>query len=117
RVIYTSDRSPYTLRQDLSDDELVRASARRSESVFDYTPRGAGAGMATQAVGAGLVKLADWKVFVAQPRLSMRLQAPEYYALTLALIALALGGGILVARSLSDAVTQPIVRLTSIIHS
>ncbi|MEP7307541.1 MAG: response regulator [Acidobacteriota bacterium] len=117
RVIYTSDHSPYALRQDLSDDELVRASARQSENVFDYTPRGAGAGKTSQAVGAGRVKLADWKVFVQQPRLTMRLQAPEYYVLTLALIALALGGGILVARSFSDAVTQPLERLTAIMRS
>jgi len=116
RVIYTSDRSPYALRQDLTDDELVRGSARQSESIFDYTPKIAGASNATQAVGAGRVKLADWKVFVAQPRLNMRLQAPEYYILTLALFALALGGGILVARSFSDAVTQPLEQLTAMMR-
>ncbi len=117
RVIYTSERSPFTLRQDLSGDELVHAAARQSENVYDYTPKVAGAGNATQAVGTGVVDLADWKVFVTQPRLSMRLQAPEYYVLTLALIALALGGGILVARSFSDAVTQPLEQLTSVVRS
>ena len=92
----------------------ARDSRRTSTTTRRRSP---GAGNATQAVGTGLVELADWKVFVAQPRLSMRLQAPEYYVLTLALIALALGGGILVARSFSDAVTQPLEQLTSIMRS
>jgi len=117
RVVYASARSPYALLQDLSDDELVRAKIRQSEGTYDYAAKGAGAGNATQAVGTSRVILTDWDVFVTQPRLTMRLQAPEYYALTLALIALALGGGILVARSFSDAVTQPLEQLASMMRT
>ena len=99
RVISASDRSSYVLEQDLSDSELVRASRDAPDGIYQYTPKAGNRPLPIEVVGVGTIAIADWKVFVAQPRLGMRLQSERYYAFTLALIALALGGAVLVART------------------
>ena len=47
----------------------------------------------------------------------MRLQSNQYYVWTLALIALALGGAVLVAQSFSDTVTRPLEQLVTIVRN
>ena len=39
RAIYASDGSSYKTQQDLSDDELVRASQRAPDGIYQYTPK------------------------------------------------------------------------------
>jgi signal transduction histidine kinase/FixJ family two-component response regulator len=117
RAIYASDRSSYKGQQDLSDDELVRASQRASDGIYQYTPPVGMGALAIEIVGVGTTTLAGWKVLVSQPRLGMRLQSNQYYAWTLALIALALGGAVLVAQSFSDTVTRPLEQLVTIVRN
>jgi signal transduction histidine kinase/CheY-like chemotaxis protein/HPt (histidine-containing phosphotransfer) domain-containing protein len=117
RVIYASDRSPYNVQQDLSEDELLSAGQRGSGDIYQYTPKGADTALGVQVVGAGTAALPGWKVLVAEPRLNMRLQSPGYYALTLVLIGLALGGAVLVARSFTGTVTGPLEQLVTIVRS
>jgi hypothetical protein len=49
-------------------------------------------------------------VFIEQPLLTLRLQSTGYYAFTLALMLLALGGRVLGARAFAGAVTRPLER-------
>jgi signal transduction histidine kinase/FixJ family two-component response regulator len=116
RVIYASDRSPLKVHQDLSNDELVTAGDRASDNLFAYSQKAGGDFRTMQLVGTGRSTLAGWKVFFGQPRLNMRLQSPRFYALTLALIGLALGGAVLVARSFSDTVTGPLEQLVTMVR-
>jgi signal transduction histidine kinase/FixJ family two-component response regulator len=116
RAIYASDRSSYKAQQDLSDDEVVRAGRRAPDGIYQYMPEG-GKVLAIEVVGVGTTTLAGWKVLVSQPRLGMRLQSNQYYAWTLALIALAIGGAVLVAQSFSDTVTRPLEQLVTIVRN
>jgi signal transduction histidine kinase/ActR/RegA family two-component response regulator len=116
RVICASDQSGYAIEQDLSGAELVRAS-RPPDGIYRYN-RSAGIGsIATQVVGVSTIGIAGWRVFVSQPQLAMRLQSERYYVLMVALIALALGGAIMAARSFSDIVTRPLEQLVSIVRN
>ena len=47
----------------------------------------------------------------------MRLQANRYYVMTLMLIALALGGAVMVARSSSQTVTRPLEQLITLVRN
>ena len=117
RVIYASDPSWHTVQQDLSDDELVRQSSRAVDGIFQYTPKTPGGRRGAQLVGESAIDVAGWKVFVGQPRINLFVQTPAYYGLTLALIALALGGAVLGARSFANAVTHPLEQLETIVRN
>ena len=115
RVIYATASSGYTVLQSLAQDAIVKASPGAVNGVFRYsreTPQG---GRATQLVAEAVVGPSGWKVFVEQPVLNMRLQSTGYYALTLTLIVMALGGAILGARAFAGAVTRPLEELVSIV--
>ncbi len=116
RVIYASDGSSYTVQQDLSGDELVRPGRRGSGDIYEYTPKTADRALASKVVGASTAPLAGWRVLMARPRLNMQLQSPAYYALTLVLVGLALGGVVLLARWFSDTVTGPLEQLVTIVR-
>ena len=78
RAIYASPGSRYTVRQDLSGDELVRAGRRSPDGLYEYTPQAVKTPLATGVVGAAAIAVAGWTVFVEQPRLGMRLQSNRY---------------------------------------
>jgi signal transduction histidine kinase/ActR/RegA family two-component response regulator len=117
RAIYASERSRYKVQQNLSEDELVRAGRTSASGVYDYQPSAGGGPLGIEVVGARTIPIAGWKVFVAQPRLGMRLQSNRYYFWTLALIGLALGGAVLVARSFADIVTRPLEQLVTFVRN
>jgi two-component system sensor histidine kinase/response regulator len=58
-----------------------------------------------------------WKVFVEQPLLTLRLQSTSYYAWTLGLMMLALGGAVLGARAFAGAVTRPLEEVVTVVRS
>ena len=69
-----------------------------------------------------LVALAEvpgtgWRVLVENPVFGLRLQSTRYYALTLGLIGLALGGTVLIAHRFSSAVTRPLEDLVRIVRN
>ena len=117
RVIYASASSGYTALQSLAQDPIVKASANAVNGVFRYSRRAPEGARGTQLVAQAVVGPSGWKVFVEQPLLNMRLQTTGYYALTLTLIVMALGGAVLGARAFAGAVTRPLEELVSIVRN
>jgi signal transduction histidine kinase/DNA-binding response OmpR family regulator len=117
RVIYASASSGYTVLQSLAQDAIVKASPSAVNGVFRYSRRVPEGPRGTQLVAEAVVEPAGWKVFVEQPLLTMRLQTTGYYALTLTLIVMALGGAVLGARAFAGAVTRPLEDLVSIVRN
>jgi len=117
RVIYASDGSRHRLQQDLTQDGLVRAAdANASRKAFAYEYALSDGATAVQVATRTVVSLTGWTVFVEQPRVDMRLQAPSYYVWTIALMLLALVGAVLGARSFSGQVTRPLEELVRIVR-
>src|SRR5262249_54807786 len=83
--------------------------------VFRYARRAADGPRGTQLAAMGVVGASGWKVLVEQPLLNLRLQTTGYYALTLTLVLMALGGGVLGARGFAGAVTRPLEELVTIV--
>jgi signal transduction histidine kinase/DNA-binding response OmpR family regulator len=117
RVIYASASSGYAVLQSLTEDAMVKASPSAVNSVFRYSRRAPEGARGAQLVAEAAVGSAGWKVFVEQPLLAMRLQSTGYYALTLTLIVMALGGAVLGARAFAGAVTRPLEELVSIVRN
>jgi signal transduction histidine kinase/DNA-binding response OmpR family regulator/uncharacterized membrane protein len=116
RVIYASPGSGVAGLQNLTQGDLMRASATASDGVFRYrraTTNGSRTSQLVAVSGTG----AGWKVFVEQPLLNMRLQSTGYYALTLTLILMALGGAIMGARAFAGMVTRPLEELVIIVRN
>jgi signal transduction histidine kinase/DNA-binding response OmpR family regulator len=116
RVIYATSGSGRHGLQDLSYTALVQSSSSGSDDVYRYEEHGdAHAGMNVAALA--VVPGTGWKVFVEQPVIALRLQTTNYYALTLALIGLALGGAVFGARRFSTAVTKPLEDLLTVVRN
>ena len=56
-------------------------------------------------------------MFIEQPLLTLRLQSTGYYALTLALMLLALGAAVLGARAFAGAVTRPLEEVVTVVRN
>jgi signal transduction histidine kinase/CheY-like chemotaxis protein/HPt (histidine-containing phosphotransfer) domain-containing protein len=117
RVIYSSANSGYYVLQNLDRDPMLQASAAARDGAFRYTRMTAQGSRGVQLVAEGIVDSAGWKVFVERPLLNMRLQTTGYYALTLTLILMALGGAVLGAQGFAGAVTRPLERLVHVVRS
>jgi two-component system sensor histidine kinase/response regulator len=85
--------------------------------VFHYRRRVSGGDGPEQLVAVSAIATSGWRVFVEQPLLTLRLQSTGYYALTLALVALALAGAVLAARGFAGAVTRPLEELVTIVRN
>ena len=70
-----------------------------------------------QLAAMGTIPPLGWKVFIEQPLLTLRLQSTGYYAFTLALMLLALGGAVFGARAFSSAVTQPLEEVVTVVRN
>ncbi|HEY2906120.1 MAG TPA: response regulator [Vicinamibacterales bacterium] len=121
RVIYSTAQSNHGALQNLSQDDLVRArdaagaAASTRDGVFRFTRRGNGRSR-SQQLAAWADAGAGWRVFVEQPLLNMRLQTTGFYAVTLLVIMLSLGGAVLGARGFAAAVTQPLEELVTVVQ-
>jgi signal transduction histidine kinase/DNA-binding response OmpR family regulator len=116
RVIYTSGAAGLSALQSLAQDDLVRMSGRATNGVYKYQRPIADANGTTRIVAAAVTPSLGWKVFIEQPLLTLRLQPTSYYALTLALMLLALGAAVLGARAFAGAVTRPLEELVTIVR-
>jgi signal transduction histidine kinase/CheY-like chemotaxis protein/HPt (histidine-containing phosphotransfer) domain-containing protein len=116
RVIYASAGTGFVALQDIGHERLVRANPPAGRGVFQYTRRDVDRAGAVQLVAVSTIG-AGWKVFVEQPLVNLRMQSTRYYALTLALILLALGGAVLGARGFAGTVTRPLEELVAIVRS
>ena len=115
-VIHASQASGYVPLQDLSGYPLISQYAGGS-AAYRYTVPGRRGTHGSQLAAAATVAGTGWRVYVEQPLMSVRLQSTRYYALTLGLIALALGGAVLGARSFSRAVTRPLEHLVTVVRN
>jgi signal transduction histidine kinase/CheY-like chemotaxis protein/HPt (histidine-containing phosphotransfer) domain-containing protein len=117
RVIYASAASGYAPLQSLADDRLVSSRGTEHNGVYRYerpTPDPSGA---ARIVATSSIALPQWRVFVEQPLVNLRLQSVEYYAFTLTLVFVALGGAVLGAKRFSEAVTGPLEQLVTIVRN
>jgi signal transduction histidine kinase len=117
RVIMGSQHSSRRGLDDLSHDAVLQSPDTTRGSVYEYArPRGDGS-RKDFLVALAQVPDTGWRVLVEIPVLGLRLQSTRYYALTLALIAFALGGTVLVAHRFSSAVTRPLEDLVGIVRN
>src|SRR6185312_1389879 len=98
--------------QSVAQGRLVTASARAVNGVFRYQD-----GRSGQLAAVSAIVPLGWKVFVEQPLLTLRLQSTSYYAWTLGLMLLALGGAVLGARAFAGAVTKPLEEVVTVVRS
>jgi len=117
RVIYASSLTGFASFQSLAGDELVTSRASAHDAVYRYRRPVPNARPETLLVATASVATSGWRVFVAQPLIDLQLQSAGQYALTLALVALALGSAVLAARRFSAAVTRPLEELVTIVRN
>ena len=116
RLIYASAPSGFIPLQDLAHEPLVQASPSARDGVFRYMKANPGRASAAQLGAVATISI-GWKVFIEQPVVNLRTQSIGYYALTLGLMLLALGGAVLGARGFSGAVTRPLEELVATVRS
>jgi signal transduction histidine kinase/CheY-like chemotaxis protein len=115
RVIYSSDKNPIAL-ENIAQETVAGASTAEA-GVFRYRRRGPGRVGPEQLVAVSTITTTGWRVFVEQPMVALRLQSTGYYAMTLALVLLALVGAVLGARGFAGAVTRPLEELVTIVRN
>ena len=114
RVIYASREAGFTALQSLAKDDLVVAGAHAENGVYRYQRADSGA---PQLAALAVIGPLGWKVIVDQPLLTLRLQSTRYYAFTLALMFLALGGAVFGARAFASAVTGPLEEVVTVVRN
>jgi len=117
RVIYAGKDTGYAVLQSVADDELVRTSGAAKTGVFRYRRESAEAAIGERLVAVSTTQSADWKVFIEQPLLKLRLQSTQYYAATLAMIIMALTGAVLAARGFASSVTRPLEEVVTFVRN
>ena len=122
-VIYGNALSAHAKLDDMSGDPVLAASEAESGAQaggsrsFRYRTMTDGRPAGTQLVAMTTVGGTGWKVLVEHPQLGLRLQTTRYYAMTLALIVVALAGAVLVAHRFSTTVTRPLEDLVALVRS
>jgi signal transduction histidine kinase/CheY-like chemotaxis protein len=118
RLIYRSGAAGVSALQSLAEDDLVRNDGTGANGVYTYERPVADAnGGATRIVASAPMASLGWKVFIEQPLLTLRQQSTGYYALTFALMLLALGAAILGARAFAGAVTRPLEDVVTVVRN
>ena len=117
RVIYASAQAGYEVLEHLPEGGLLGAPANGSNGAFVYTRRLSDGSRVAQVAAAAAVATPQWRVFVEQPRVTLRVHTPGYYALTLGLIVLALAAAIVGAHACASAITRPLEDLVTIVRN
>jgi len=117
RLIYRTSPGAADALQNLSEDPLVRASAQGRGGLYRYQRPIPGARDSGRIVASAVLSTLGWRVFIEQPLLTLRLQTTGYYAMTFALMVLALGAAVLGARAFSSAVTRPLEELITVVRN
>ncbi len=116
RVIYATAASGRAGLQDLTGTALIKSASGASSDVFSYQPSGSSQSNETLAALA-VVSGTGWRVLVEHSVIGLRLQSTNYYALTLALVGLALAGAVLGASRFSTTVTKPLEDLLEVVRN
>jgi len=117
RLIFRSGSTGAPALQSLAEDDLVRNGGTGTQGLYTYQRTGADSDASTRIVATAPVASLGWNVFVEQPLLTLRLQSAGYYALTFALMLLALGAAILGARAFAGAVTRPLEDVVTVVRN
>jgi signal transduction histidine kinase/ActR/RegA family two-component response regulator len=118
RVIYASKSSGFSVQQDLSSTPMVReAVAAGHDGAYQFAAYAQQAGGQPTFGAVSTTRVGGWKVIFSQPTTSVRLQSPQYYAWTIVMILVAVGGAVLSARSFSAGVTAPLESLVAIVRN
>jgi signal transduction histidine kinase/DNA-binding response OmpR family regulator len=113
KVIYASAR-PGTAGSG-REAPLLAAASSAAADVFSYQRDGDSHDR--QVVAIGSVPGTRWRVFVEHSVADLRLQTTSYYALTLLLIGVALGGALLAAGRFSGSVAQPLEAVVTLVRT
>ena len=114
RVIYASREAGFSALQSLAQDPLVVARGGAQAGVYRYQRADSGA---PQLAAVAAIDPLGWRVVVEQPLLTLRLQSTRYYAFTIALMLLALGGAVFGARAFAGAVTGPLEEVVTVVRN
>src|SRR5581483_1648132 len=115
RVIYSSAHPGSGVLQNMANDGLVGANAAAAANrTFRYT-RETSSGRSVQ-LAARAEAGPGWSVFIEQPLVNLRMQSAGFYATTLVVIMLALGGAVLGARGFAGALTGPLEELVEMVR-
>jgi len=114
RVIYASRDAGFAALESLAQGQMVAAAAHAQNHVFRYQRAKDGS---PQLAAISVIDPLGWKVIVEQPLLTLRLQSTRYYAFTLALMLLALGGAVFGARAFASAVTRPLEEVVTVVRN
>jgi len=117
RVIYASAATRYAPLQPLTGEPLLTSRSGSEDGVYRYERTSQDASGGADIVATSTIALPRWRVFVEQPLTNLRLQSVEYYAFTLILVIVALGGAVLGASRFSAAVTGPLEQLVTIVRN
>jgi signal transduction histidine kinase/CheY-like chemotaxis protein len=117
RVIYASAGTGYAPLQPLTGERLLTSWTGGGDGVYRYDRVTQDASGNRDIVAMSTIALPQWRVFVEQPLTNLRLQSVEYYAFTLILVIVALGGAVLGASRFSAAVTGPLEQLVTIVRN
>ncbi|HXI27076.1 MAG TPA: response regulator [Vicinamibacterales bacterium] len=113
-VIYSNSEASSQEAQLIAQAELISASTQARDGIFRYQPSN---GRGGQLGAIASIAPLGWKVIIEQPLLRLRLQSTGYYASTLALMLLALGGAVLGARAFAGVVTRPLEEVVTVVRS
>jgi signal transduction histidine kinase/ActR/RegA family two-component response regulator len=117
RVIIASQQTHRRGLDDLTSDPALASPDSIDAGVHEYARGRPDGGREDFLVALADVPGTGWRVLVENPVIGLRLQSTRYYALTLALIAAALGGTVFVAHRFSSAVTRPLEELVTIVRN
>jgi signal transduction histidine kinase/CheY-like chemotaxis protein len=118
RLIYAEGRTSGNTLQSLAQDDLIVSSVGAQDGLFQYRPAsGSASSRSTRVAATASVPRVGWKVFVEEPLNDLRLQTTPYYAFTLMLVLLALGGAVVGASVFASTVTRPLEELVSIVRT
>jgi signal transduction histidine kinase/CheY-like chemotaxis protein len=117
KVVYASPRSGYTVQQNVSHTPMIeQAAAMDASGVYEYA-QGVDRDHSLNQLAATDRAESGWRVVVGQPTISLRVQSPQYYTLTVVLILLAIGGAVINARGFATAVTRPLEEAAAIVDN
>jgi methyl-accepting chemotaxis protein len=117
RVIFTSGKTNFTALESLANDDLVLERPRTPGVAYQYIRKIENANDSPRLAASATMAPTDWKVFVEQPLVYVRLQSTGYYAFTLGLMLLAFGGAVLGAGAFSRTVTRPLEEVVGVVRN
>jgi signal transduction histidine kinase/CheY-like chemotaxis protein/HPt (histidine-containing phosphotransfer) domain-containing protein len=117
RVIFTSGKTNFTALESLANDDLVLERPRTPGVAYQYIRKIENANDSPRLAASATMAPTDWKVFVEQPLVYVRLQSTGYYAFTLGLMLLAFGGAVLGAGAFSRRVTRPLEEVVGVVRN